>query len=74
MTVTGDACLAGVLQGLTRARLTNPPRFIYRASNGASTVIWHKNARSIKLTIRSGVDMATARTATEQDLFDLKVL
>ncbi len=72
--VEGDPCLADVLQGLTRARLANPARFSFRESPGSSLVTWQKGAETIKLTVRGAVDLATARTAPERDLFDVEVL
>lgn len=72
--VEGDPCLADVLQGLTRARLANPPRFTYRESSEVPAVIWQKQDKSIKVTVRSGVDIATAQTAPEEELFALQVL
>lgn len=73
LTVEGDACLADVLQGLTRARLANPSRFIYRAGTGTpTTVTWEKIDKAIKLTVRPDVDLVTVQTDPGQDLFDLE--
>jgi len=38
--VTGSACLADTIQGLTRARLANPPRFSYEFSVTLQQTIW----------------------------------
>lgn len=73
VTVTGDPCLADVLQGLTRARLAKPARFCYRESTGASTVTWKKDDKAVKFTVRPGVDLVAAREAAD-DLFDFEVL
>jgi len=72
--VEGDSCLADVLQGLTRARLANPARFAFRESAGPSVVTWQKGDETMKLTVRARVDLAAARTAPAQELFDLEVL
>ncbi|HWR55395.1 MAG TPA: tRNA (N6-threonylcarbamoyladenosine(37)-N6)-methyltransferase TrmO [Negativicutes bacterium] len=73
VTVTGDPCLADVLQGLTRARLANPARFCYRESTGAATVTWRKDDKAVKFRVRPGVDLTAAREAAD-DLFDFEVL
>lgn len=38
--VTGSACLADTIQGLTRARLANPSRFSYEMSASLQQTIW----------------------------------
>ncbi|MDT8899764.1 tRNA (N6-threonylcarbamoyladenosine(37)-N6)-methyltransferase TrmO [Anaeroselena agilis] len=69
--VEGDPCLADVLQGLTRARLANPPRFSYMASPGAGSVMWAQNGRTLRIDIRPDVDLALARSASPAELFRL---
>lgn len=69
LSVTGDPCLADVLQGLTRARLANPPRFTYGAATGDSRVMWTKNGRTLLISVRPGLDLALARTASPAELF-----
>lgn len=67
--VEGDACLADVLQGLTRARLANPARFIYRNNPLRNRVQWFKNGQSLTLTVRPDVDINTVSQLSEQELF-----
>ncbi|HOQ10059.1 MAG TPA: tRNA (N6-threonylcarbamoyladenosine(37)-N6)-methyltransferase TrmO [Syntrophomonadaceae bacterium] len=43
--VTGSACLADTIQGLTRARLANPPRFSYEFSSSLQQTIWTLDGR-----------------------------
>jgi tRNA-Thr(GGU) m(6)t(6)A37 methyltransferase TsaA len=74
LTVEGDACLADVLQGLTRARLANPARFVYRESSGTPAVIWQKNDQVIKMTLREGMDRTAILKLPEEDLFILETL
>jgi len=71
LSVSGDPCLADVLQGLTRARLANPPRFAYAATEGHSGVLWAKDGDCLRLTVRPGLDAARAREAAAEDLFQL---
>ncbi len=71
ISVAGDPCLADVLQGLTRARLANPPRFSFNASAGDSCVTWAKNGRTLRISVRPGVDLALAQAASTDKLFHL---
>ena len=43
--VHGPPCLADVLQGLTRARLANPPRFSFTPDARGVEVTWTKGTR-----------------------------
>jgi tRNA-Thr(GGU) m(6)t(6)A37 methyltransferase TsaA len=70
LTVEGDACLADVLQGLTRARLANPSRFCYHSHDTQKKVHWKKNGESLTLIVRSEIDLAVAGQLSEQELFD----
>lgn len=54
LAVTGPACLADVLQGLTRARLANPPRFRYTGEAGEAQAVWQKGGRTLRITLRPG--------------------
>jgi tRNA (adenine37-N6)-methyltransferase len=49
LTVTGDPCLADLLQGLSGARLANPARFTYAFSPGKAEVLWVKGKKSLRL-------------------------
>jgi tRNA-Thr(GGU) m(6)t(6)A37 methyltransferase TsaA len=45
--VTGSACLADTIQGLSRARLANPARFSYHPSVTLQQTIWNLPGRGI---------------------------
>ncbi|MEQ8174093.1 MAG: tRNA (N6-threonylcarbamoyladenosine(37)-N6)-methyltransferase TrmO [Syntrophomonadaceae bacterium] len=47
--VTGSLCLGDVLQGLSRARLSNPPRFSFTASNERNISIWSRGDRRLSI-------------------------
>ncbi len=49
LTVRGDACLADVLQALTRSRLANPARFHYVERSSVVEVEWQKGDRGITM-------------------------
>ncbi len=40
--IKGSACLADTLQGLSKARFSNPPRFVYTGESPISSCIWRK--------------------------------
>lgn len=42
LTVTGSPCLADCLQGISRARLANPPRLKYREEAGQAHSLWQR--------------------------------
>jgi len=73
LTVCGDACLADVLQGLTRARLSNPSRFAYDGNAHQTEVSWEQSGKRMHVTVRQGVDINIARQQPESELFELKM-
>ena len=46
--VLGPPCLADIIQGLTRARFSNPPRFEFKEAPKRAEVIWTKESRALK--------------------------
>lgn len=47
--VIGSPCLADCLQGLTRARLANPSRFVFEPREGLAMTIWTKGEKNISI-------------------------
>lgn len=70
--VTGSHCLADVLQGLTRARLANPPRFSFQPSTEICRSIWRKEGRKITLTWRGDIDLGRMASLPEDELFQIE--
>lgn len=66
--VTGSRCLADVVQGLSRARLANPPRFSFQESSSQESSRWTKNNRTIELTARSGYSIEQWENDQQEDL------
>jgi len=62
VTVNGPPCLADVLQGLSNARLANPPRFRYNETGDWGQSIWEKGGSRLTITAR--------RPATEDEFFN----
>jgi formylmethanofuran dehydrogenase subunit E len=72
--IKGDACLADVLQGLTRARLANPARFIYTGKAEQTEVIWTKNGSVMQFTVRPGLTSAEIKEKNAAELFVITTL
>lgn len=69
VTVNGPPCLADVLQGLSNARLANPPRFKYNESNELQQSIWEKDGSSLIITARQPITEGEIVHADDQQLF-----
>ena len=69
LTVEGDPCFADVLQGLTRARLSNPARFAYFHSADRKAVRWVKQDKGLAISVRPGIDLEAAVQREAEDLF-----
>lgn len=56
--VHGTPCLADAVQGLSRARLANPPRFSFIPAADLQQTVWHRSGRGIlTLTWRGNLDV-----------------
>jgi tRNA (adenine37-N6)-methyltransferase len=71
--VVGPACLADVIQGLTRARLSNPSRFEYRHDPGTVEVSWANAVKSMMVTLRSQPDPDGVSGLDDNQLFNIEV-
>ncbi|SDF13330.1 tRNA (N6-threonylcarbamoyladenosine(37)-N6)-methyltransferase TrmO [Sporomusa acidovorans] len=70
--VEGDACLADVLQGVTRARLTKPQRFFYQHNPLRTTVRWIKAGEGLTVTVQPDIDLNAAIELSAEKLFILQ--
>ncbi|MGI6434456.1 MAG: tRNA (N6-threonylcarbamoyladenosine(37)-N6)-methyltransferase TrmO [Syntrophomonadaceae bacterium] len=71
--VSGSACLADTLQGLSRARLANPARFAFVPVQGAAQSIWEQPGRRLIVTARQTLTKDSFRELGDQQLFDIKL-
>ncbi|KGP76724.1 hypothetical protein JT05_03155 [Desulfosporosinus sp. Tol-M] len=68
--VTGPLCLGDVLQGLTRARLANPPRFSITSSDSVSSSVWYKGGKTLTIKQRKPeIEVEDARNISDDELF-----
>lgn len=70
--VTGSSCLADVLQGLSRARLACPPRFLFQLSGERMSSTWKKGGSRISLTWLGEADPAVIENLPDEELFKIE--
>lgn len=68
--VKGEPCLADCLQGISRARFSNPPRFIFYPDSGLAESTWSRQDRWIKIKARHAWQDA-AGPENDDDLFEI---
>ncbi|CAA7599943.1 tRNA-Thr(GGU) m(6)t(6)A37 methyltransferase TsaA [Acididesulfobacillus acetoxydans] len=68
--VQGSACLADTLQGLTGARLSNPPRFSYYLQEPPGGSVWRKGNRTLTLTARRSIDEEEYLGLEDEEIFE----
>jgi tRNA (adenine37-N6)-methyltransferase len=69
--VEGSRCLADTIQGLTRARFSNPPRFTYVEGSGSGVTEWEIGSTRLVLTSRSGGTDWQPDAGSDEDLFEI---
>jgi hypothetical protein len=70
--VTGFPCLADVIQGLTRARIANPPRFCFQPSGKIQRSAWRKNYKVISLTWLGDGNLGDMDALPDDELFRIE--
>ncbi|TEB08002.1 S-adenosyl-L-methionine-binding protein [Pelotomaculum schinkii] len=72
VTVNGSPCLADVVQGLSNARLANPPRFRYNESNDLEQSIWEKNGDCLTITAKQPTTHGEFFHADDNQIFTIR--
>ena len=70
--VMGPGCLADVIQGLTRARFSNPPRFEYTADTGMAEILWRTTEKTLKVRLRRLPEGDKVNLWDDDRLFDIQ--
>lgn len=70
--VKGSACLADTLQGLSRARLSNPCRFIFQQDALSPQSVWIDRRHSLTIEARGNLNRQTFTEISNADLFKLE--
>jgi len=73
LTVTGSACLADTLQGLSRARLANPPRLSFHDSATLTASVWEQPGRSLRITALRILNQETFTELSDEELFHIEL-
>lgn len=71
--VNSSACLADTIQGLTQARLANPPRFTYQDTDVMPVSFWTDPHRTLKIEARCALTQDTFDSLADEDLFSIEV-
>jgi len=69
--VQGSPCLADTIQGISRARLANPPRFTYINVENSSETIWTKNNQTLTIRLKGEFTRDDLENLVDEDLFDI---
>lgn len=69
--VTGSPCLADCIQGLTKARLANPPRFSFVYSSEVNETIWTKNERNLSIKLKKQFNQHEIKNLSDTELFSI---
>ncbi|HIJ86355.1 MAG TPA: tRNA (N6-threonylcarbamoyladenosine(37)-N6)-methyltransferase TrmO [Desulfuromonadales bacterium] len=72
--VNGSNCLGDTLQGISRARLANPPRFKFRHSADVMKSTWVKGNKSVCLELRDKADLAISEDLADEVLFRIETV
>ncbi|MGI6487779.1 MAG: tRNA (N6-threonylcarbamoyladenosine(37)-N6)-methyltransferase TrmO [Syntrophothermaceae bacterium] len=68
----GTPCLADTIQGLTRARLANPPRFSYQESEAPFRTVWEKDGQLITIETRRDITRDEFEKSSDAELFQIQ--
>ncbi len=71
LTVTGSPCLADTLQGLSRARIANPPRFSFQATTALPRSTWRDRSKSLTIEARDKIDESSFTQMADKELFHI---
>ena len=69
--VQGSLCLADTIQGVSRARLANPPRFTYTNNDEVSETTWTKNNQTLIIRLKGTFNHDDIENLADEELFDI---
>ena len=70
VTVKGSRELADVIQGITRARLANPPRFTFYEA-GTDEVLFTKDGKGLKFSVKKRYTLEQLQSLSDADIFSI---
>jgi tRNA-Thr(GGU) m(6)t(6)A37 methyltransferase TsaA len=69
--VQGSLCLADTIQGVTHARLANPPRFSYINVDNKSETVWTKGEKTVSICLKDNFSRPDLENRADDELFDI---
>lgn len=73
VTVEGSPCLADTIQGLSRARLANPPRFAYLPAGLPGRTVWRCGSETLSITANRRIDMSGFLSLADENILDISI-
>lgn len=67
--VKGSLCLGDCIQGISKARLANPPRFSFSFSEAGSVTRWLKDSTVLIITLRENLGELDIEKLDDEELF-----
>ena len=71
--VQGSRCLGDALQGISQARLANPPRFTYTEDALNTASVWTRGPQKVTITLKPEADLAAIEKALPEMLFTVRI-
>lgn len=69
--VKGSACLADCIQGITRARLSNPTRFTFQHCEDPGETLWKKDRNALTIKAKRDFSVEEIQKLSDSELFSL---
>ncbi len=70
--VRGPLCLADCVQGISRARLANPPRFSFQQADEEIESEWKRGNSTLLLRLKPGAEFEGLESKEDQELFHIE--
>jgi tRNA-Thr(GGU) m(6)t(6)A37 methyltransferase TsaA len=72
--VTGSPCLGDCIQGISRARLSNPPRFTFIPSTEKSETVWTRAEQVLTINLKGAYNEKEFSSLADEELFFIKMI
>lgn len=73
VTVHGSECLGDCIQGITRARLSNPSRFDFNRSENLPKSIWTWEGKTLNIRLKKDYGEQEIKQLSDQELFEVEL-
>jgi tRNA-Thr(GGU) m(6)t(6)A37 methyltransferase TsaA len=69
----GSRCLGDCIQGITRARLSNPPRFSFQQDKSLCRTIWAREEKVLTITLKAEYAESAIDSLSDGEAFDIEL-